>query len=293
MPSGGIRPAGVVARGFGWRHAGRSAWAVRDVDLCVEAGERVLLLGASGAGKSTLLAAIAGILQSAESGEAAGELLVDGEPAYDARHRSGLVLQDPETQLVMPRAGDDVAFGPENHAVPAGQIWARVDEALDMVGFGYGRDRPTAALSGGEKQRLALAGVLAIRPGLLCLDEPTANLDPDGAAMVRASVRRALAATGAGAIVVEQRVQAWLPLFDRVVVLDAGVGLLADGTPDRVVSAYAGELAAAGVWLPGRREPRPARGSVVGESLVTASDAGYTYRGAPAPAVRSVNLAVR
>ena len=88
----------------------------------------------------------------------------------------------------MARAGDDVAFGLENRGVPAGEIWPRVDEALRRVGFPYGRDRSTAALSGGEQQRLVLAGALALRPGLLLLDEPTANLDPAGAALVRAAV---------------------------------------------------------------------------------------------------------
>ena len=84
----------------------------------------------------------------------------------------------------MARAGDDVAFGLENRCLAAEAIWPRVDAALQAVGFGYGRDRPTDALSGGER-RLAIAGVLALRPGLLLLDEPTANLDPDGAAAIR------------------------------------------------------------------------------------------------------------
>ena len=100
----------IELRGFGWRYAGRRAWAVRDVDLRIERGERVLLLGLSGAGKSTLLAALAGLLTE-DSGERAGELAVDG--------RAGILFQDPQTQLVMARCGDDVAFGPENLGVPA------------------------------------------------------------------------------------------------------------------------------------------------------------------------------
>ncbi|HYN96492.1 MAG TPA: ABC transporter ATP-binding protein, partial [Pilimelia sp.] len=181
--------AHVRLRGFGWRHAGRRAWALRGVDLTIGRGERVLLLGPSGAGKSTLLAALAGLL-AGESGEAEGTAEIDGLEPRKARERVGVVFQDPQTSLVMARAGDDVAFGLENRGVDPAQIWPRVDEALHRVGFPYGRDRPTAALSGGEQQRLALAGALALRPDLLLLDEPTANLDPAGAALSRPAISR-------------------------------------------------------------------------------------------------------
>ncbi|GAB3860872.1 hypothetical protein GCM10027610_102520 [Dactylosporangium cerinum] len=103
----------VEFKGFGWRHAGRKAWAVRHFDLRIEHGERVLLAGASGAGKSTLLAALAGLLAE-DSGEQEGAVLVDGVPARAARADTGIVFQDPQTQLVMSRCGDDVAFGLEN-----------------------------------------------------------------------------------------------------------------------------------------------------------------------------------
>ena len=173
------RPARIDARGWGLRHPGRRDWAVRGLDLTIEAGERVLLLGASGAGKSTLLTALAGLVDESVV-ETEGQLLVDARHPRDARDRTGLLFQDPESQIVMGRAGDDIAFGLENRCVSTEGIWQRVDAALAAVDFPYGRDRPTHALSGGEQQRLALAGTLALRPGLLMLDEPTANLDPDG-----------------------------------------------------------------------------------------------------------------
>src|SRR5256885_10647132 len=177
----------ITLDGYGWRHAGRRAWAVRGVDLRIERGERVLLLGPSGAGKSTLLAALAGLLPE-DSGEREGEIHVDG--------RAGILFQDPEVQLVMARAGDDVAFGPENLGVPAAEIWPRVGAALRAVAFPYPLDRSTAALSGGEQQRLALAGVLALRPDVLLLDEPTANLDPAGAALIRSALTGLTTLTG-------------------------------------------------------------------------------------------------
>ncbi|TMB84802.1 MAG: ABC transporter ATP-binding protein, partial [Chloroflexi bacterium] len=170
------RPAGIEARGWGWRHAGRSAWALRGIDLRVDPGERILLLGPSGAGKSTLLLGLAGLLTATGGAESQGSLLLDGRPPADARDRVAIVFQDPDTQLVMGRAGDDIAFGLENRCVPTEAIWPRVDAALDAVGFPYGRHRPTTQLSGGEQQSLAIAGMLALRPGLILLDEPTANL---------------------------------------------------------------------------------------------------------------------
>jgi energy-coupling factor transporter ATP-binding protein EcfA2 len=275
--------AEVVLRGFGWRHAGRRAWAVRDVDLHIAHGERVLLLGPSGAGKSTLLAALAGLLAD-DSGEAAGTVEIDGldprksresaatgawatgawatgawsdgrrgEPVF-RRGGVGIVFQDPQTQLVMARSGDDVAFGLENRGVPAAQIWPRVSDALDRVGFPYPITRPTSALSGGEAQRLALAGVLAMRPSLLLLDEPTANLDPAGAQLVRDAIARSrVFTTETTLIIVEHRVTAALPLVDRVVVLEPGGGIRADGAPEVVFAAYGDRLADEGVWVPGFR----------------------------------------
>ncbi|MFD3687424.1 ABC transporter ATP-binding protein [Nocardiopsis sp. NPDC058631] len=239
--------------GWGWRHSGRDTYALRGVDLTVEPGERVLLLGASGAGKSTLLHSLAGLTgpDSALNGDQEGTLLVDGRPADRSRGAVGLVGQDPETQLVMARAGDDVAFGLENLGVDPSLIWPRVDHALDSVGFPYGRRHSTGALSGGEKQRLVIAGALAMRPRLLLLDEPTANLDPAGAALVRGVLERLLAETEATLVLVEHRVADVVGLVDRVVVVEPGGGVIADGDPSAVFAEHGRSLAERGVWIPG------------------------------------------
>jgi energy-coupling factor transport system ATP-binding protein len=281
----------IEARNWGWRHGGRRAWALRGLDLRIEAGERVLLLGPSGAGKSTLLAALAGLLDERTAGQAEGELKVGGLDPRSVRERTGIVFQDPESQLVMARAGDEVAFGLENRCVPTPEIWPRVDRALAQVGFGYGRDRPTDALSGGEQQRLALAGTFALGPRLLLLDEPTANLDPVGAALVRQSLEEILADPSLTLIVVEHRLAAALPLVRRAVVLEAGGGVVADGPPDEIFSRLGDQLAAAGVWVPDRPLARPARrGQAALQPMVLAEGVTYTYPGEADAAVDGVDL---
>ncbi|MFE1168716.1 ABC transporter ATP-binding protein [Nocardiopsis sp. NPDC058789] len=252
------RGARVELSGWGWKHSGRDTHALRGVDLTVEPGERVLLLGASGAGKSTLLHSLAGLTgeDGAISGEHEGSLLVDGAPADRGRGGVGLVSQDPETQLVMARAGDDVAFGLENLGVDPEDIWPRVERSLTEVGFPYGLRHSTGALSGGEKQRLVIAGALAMRPRLLLLDEPTANLDPAGAVLVRDLLSRLLAETEATLVLVEHRVADVVDLVDRVVVVEPGGGVIADGAPARVFAEHGRSLADQGVWIPGN-EPVP------------------------------------
>ena len=245
------RPARIDAHGWAWRHGSRARPAVEGLDLVIEPGERVLLLGPSGSGKSTILHGLAGVLGDDEEGEATGRLLIDGADASAARGRTGLVLQDPDAQLVMARVADDVAFGLENLGVPRPEIGPRVRAALAAVGLDLAPDRSTAALSGGQRQRLALAGVIAMRPGVLLLDEPTANLDPEGVLEVRDAVARVVRETGATLVVVEHRVPIWLPVVDRVVVLGRDGGVIADGPADVVLQRQASELRAAGVWLPG------------------------------------------
>ncbi|NOJ59079.1 ATP-binding cassette domain-containing protein [Arthrobacter sp. 260] len=249
----------IAARGWSWRHAGRKRPAVQDIDLVVQPGERVLLLGASGSGKSTLLHGLAGVLGDDGQGEEHGSLTLDGSPPGRVRGRAGLVLQDPDTQIVLARVGDEVAFGAENQSVPRAEIWERVRQALDDVGLDVPLDRSTTALSGGQKQRLALAAVLAMQPGLLLLDEPTANLDPEGVLEVRDAVVRVLDRTGATFVVVEHRVAVWADVVDRVVVLAADGGVLADGPPETVLtdSGTRARLAEAGVWIPGHQPAVP------------------------------------
>ena len=250
VPLGEGTGARVCARGWGWRHAGRKNAALSDVDLDIAPGERVLVLGPSGSGKSTLMGGLAGLLGGAEEGEATGTLTVDGVAPAEARGRVGLLMQDPEAQVVLARVGDDVAFGMENLGVAREEIWPRVENSLEAVGLSVPLDHSTTELSGGQKQRLALASILAMGPGLLLLDEPTANLDPSGVAEVRAAVEKVVERTGAIVVVVEHRVDVWASLVDRVIVVADGA-IAADGPLDEVLAQQGDALRERGIWLPG------------------------------------------
>ncbi|WP_267425397.1 ABC transporter ATP-binding protein, partial [Curtobacterium sp. GC_Cur_3] len=246
----GAHPARIEFRDWGWRYAERDSWAVRGVDLVVEPGKRVAVVGPSGAGKSTLLRAVAAVLPDEPdpdddtAAEVRGSVLVDGAAPESVRGRVGLVMQDPEAHTVMSRIGDDVAFGCENTGVPRAETWERVRSALDVVGLDLELDRSTTMLSGGQRQRLALAGVLAMRPGALVLDEPCANLDPDGVEQVHDAVRALLDDTGATLLVVEHRIGTWLDLVDRLVLLEPAGGVVADGTPAEVLLTHGDALTA-------------------------------------------------
>ena len=250
VPLGEGVGARVCARGWGWRHAGRKNAALSGVDLDIAPGERVLVLGPSGSGKSTLMGGLAGLLGGAEEGEATGTLTVDGVAPAEARGRVGLLMQDPEAQVVLARVGDDVAFGMENLGVAREKIWPRVEDSLEAVGLSVPLDHSTTELSGGQKQRLALASILAMGPGLLLLDEPTANLDPSGVAEVRAAVEKVVERTGATVVVVEHRVDVWASLVDRVIVVADGA-IAADGPLDEVLAQQGEALRERGIWLPG------------------------------------------
>ena len=273
------RPAALELRGWGYRHAYRNHFAVSDLSLSIPAGQRVLLLGASGIGKSTILEGVAGLLgdhapqsgqdqvEDDEGGVTQGQVLIDGNPAVSSRGRVGLVLQDPDAQAIFQRLGDNVAFGPENMGLPREEIWPRVRKAMAEVGLAdLQLTRSTMHLSGGQMQRLALAGALAMQPGLLLLDEPTANLDPVGIEQIVDAVRKVLDRQGSTMILVEHRAGPWMDMIDRVIVLGLGevedntggsgaaayrkTVIMADGSPEEVFTDPGLDLAALGIWVP-------------------------------------------
>ena len=152
--------------------------ALQGVSFRIEHGESVGIVGANGAGKSTLLQHLNGYLVPTQGAVRVGDYPLTKETVRQVRRTVGMVFQDPDDQLFMPTVYEDVAFGPLNLGLPAEEVAARVERALETVGVAHLRDRPPYRLSGGEKRAVAIATVLSMSPDILVLDEPTSNLDP-------------------------------------------------------------------------------------------------------------------
>ncbi|GAB2694257.1 energy-coupling factor transport system ATP-binding protein [Microbacterium marinum] len=235
-------------------HEGEDAATPASVTFEVAPGEVVLVLGPSGSGKSTLALTLNGLIPHAVPARLTGSVLVHGTDttaasvASLARH-VGMVFQDPDAQLITGTLRDDVAFGPENLLLPVDEVLGRTERALRQVGLWERRDENPDRLSGGGKQRLAIASALAMGSDLLVLDEPTANLDPAGIDDVYDALRTVVA-DGRSILLVEHNLDAAVQLTDRVVVLDADGRTVAVGGVDAVLRDRAEELHDLGVWLP-------------------------------------------
>ncbi|WP_036289687.1 ABC transporter ATP-binding protein [Microbacterium sp. MRS-1] len=245
----------LSVRDLGIRHDGADAEAPAGASFVVDRGEVVLLLGPSGAGKSTLALALNGLVPHAVPATVRGRVEVDGldtaeTPVSVLSTRVGMVFQDPDAQLVTGTLLDEVAFGPENLRLPVADVLERAEEALRRVGLWDRRHENPDRLSGGGRQRLAIACALAMGSPLLVLDEPTANLDPQGVEEVYATLGALVAAGDRAIVLVEHNLDAVVGIVDRVVVLDRTGRTVADGTVDEVLRARAAELHEMGVWLP-------------------------------------------
>ncbi|MDF2044709.1 ATP-binding cassette domain-containing protein [Microbacterium sp. Kw_RZR3] len=225
------------------------------VSLDVRPGEVVLLLGPSGSGKSTLALAMNGLVPHAVPATVEGTVRVAGQDAATATVAElatavGMVFQDPDAQLITGTLLDEVAFGPENLRLPVDEVLARAEAALRRMGLWHRRRESPDVLSGGGRQRLAIACALAMGSPLLVLDEPTANLDPAGVDDVYSALRDVVAAGDRAIVLVEHNLDAAVELVDRVVVLDETGCLVADGPIDAILRDRAADLHALGVWLP-------------------------------------------
>ena len=226
----------IEVRGLEYAYSlegGGHVTALQGIDLTIGRGEFVALIGPNGSGKSTLARHFDGLLVPT-----AGEVRVEGLSTSDprslwiVRQRVGLVFQNPDNQLVASTVEEDVAFGPENLALPPQEIRQRVDEALAIVGLASYRTHPPHMLSGGQKQLVAIAGTLATRPACIVFDEPTSMLDPPGRRKVLETIRRLNTREGITVVLITQSMDE-AALARRVLVMHAG-RIVMDGPPEEI-----------------------------------------------------------
>lgn len=235
--------------GFSFSYQGSGAWQLSAISTGLAQGERLAVMGATGAGKSTLAMALNGLIPHHHSGQVHGAIRVEGLDTATVsttelvRH-VGLVMQDPETQITGQTVLGDAAVGPANLGLPRGEVLERAHEALRLVGMSGLEDRDATALSGGQKQRLAIASIIAMRPGILVLDEPTSELDPQATSEVFEVVRRLSSDTHTSLIMVDHEPEIIAGWADRLLVLGAGY-ILYDGPPGDFFSDAAAVASAA------------------------------------------------
>ncbi|MES2209213.1 MAG: ABC transporter ATP-binding protein [Chloroflexota bacterium] len=297
-------PLPLVAEGVGFRYLGADRPALAGIDFRLPAGAVLLVVGPSGSGKSTLARAIAGLVPRDVPGTWSGSLRVgELETASAGRTqiaaRVGLLFQDPGSQLVMDRAADDVAFGLENRGWALEAMRDAVPGALRDAGLAGFERRRGSRLSGGEQQRLALAGVMAPSPAVIALDEPTANLDVAGATALFERLAATKALGNTTMVLVEHRADLAWPLADLVLALDRTGTPIDLGPPGLVLARSRDRLVSEGIWLPGDApdaggESRPGMLEVEddGPFLVDARDVRFAYEPGR-PVVRDVHLVIR
>jgi energy-coupling factor transport system ATP-binding protein len=298
----------LVIEKLSFRYRDRETTAIRDISFSANPGEILLIAGASGCGKTTLIRCINGLIPRSYKGELSGRILLNqsdtkGWPLARISQTVGTVLQDPERQILGTRVLHEVAFGLENLAMPRPEIISRVDESLQYLNIAYLRDRETFNLSGGEKQKVALAGVLAMRPSVLLLDEPLASLDPASAYETLDMVRR-LADEGMTVLMIEHRVEDVLRIRpERIMFMSDGdikyIGPLKG--LEEVVDYHEVKLSAPVIILRAAQDPAPAelkilpsaadRGAVT-EPLVQFDHVAFDYEGGT-EVLHDINLDIR
>jgi energy-coupling factor transport system ATP-binding protein len=210
-----------------FRYRGAKEWVLEGVNLRVASGEFIVIMGPSGCGKSTLALALTGAATRLLFGEVKGKIIVDGIDVLKAQtkeisQRIGIVLQNPETQLITMTVREELAFGPENLGLPTHEIRRRIEEVASKMRLSSLLDRPINALSGGEKQAVAVASVLTLRPKIMILDEITSMLDPVGMQMVTELIERMHQEYKLTILAIDHRVE-WASAFaHRILVMNNG-----------------------------------------------------------------------
>lgn len=241
----------IKTQNLAYTYPGATTPSIRDVSITIRKGDFVILTGPSGCGKTTLCRCFNGLIPHFYSGNLEGEIIVCGLNVADykihqlARH-VGLVFQNPENQLFALSVEKDVAFGLENFAVPREEMRKRVDWALQMAGITELSERPPHELSGGQQQRVAIASVLAMRPEIIVLDEPTSFLDPVGAEKIFEVINALNKKLGITIILVEHRLDLAAKYAHNVIVMDKGTVVL-KGAPRDIFTSDEARLLGVGI----------------------------------------------
>lgn len=241
-------------RNLWFKYPASPDWVLRDINLNIAEGEFVCLAGPSGCGKSTLLLALNGIVPHGTGGFMKGNVIVadhntGNHGVSELARIVGLVQQNPDGQFRTLGVEDEVAFGPENCTLPRDEVARRVDWALSVAKADHLRDRETDQLSGGEKQRVVIASALAMMPRVIVLDEPTSNIDMKGSFEILEALKEIRSRTRLTVLVAEHKLDLFLPISDRFIVIDQG-SILHDGPPASVVNRGSQGLVKLGVGSP-------------------------------------------
>jgi energy-coupling factor transporter ATP-binding protein EcfA2 len=300
----------LVIENLNFRYHSRETLAIKNISLSVDAGQVLLIAGASGCGKTTLARCINGLIPRSYKGELTGKILLKGNEVTklslaQVSQIVGTVLQDPERQILGTKVANEVAFGLENLSLPREEIVARVSESLEHLKIPHLLNRETFHLSGGEKQKVALAGVLAMHPSILLLDEPLASLDP-ASAQDALDIIRSLADEGMTVLMVEHRVEDVLRIHpeNAIFMMDGEIKYYGPTSGfDKTVDYHEVKLPAAMIMERAKVDPAPERlttlrknsvvGSVgkTGEALVKFEDISFWYD-ENQPVLHDVNLTI-
>ncbi|HJX23806.1 MAG TPA: ATP-binding cassette domain-containing protein [Candidatus Bathyarchaeia archaeon] len=226
----------ITIKDMWWKYEEGQEWALNDINLDVKKGEFLAIMGSNGAGKSTLCCCLNGLIPHSFSGTMRGKVFSAGmdtqqHKVSEIAERVGMVFQDPESQFILTAVADEVSFGPENLGLSVKEIGERLEWALRIVRMEWAREKPPRELSGGEKQRVAIAAALALRPEILILDEPTSQLDPLGKREVLTTLDELRKEFECTIIVATHEAENVVKFADRIILLNEGKKEL-EGTPE-------------------------------------------------------------
>src|ERR1044071_5327393 len=298
--------APLVIENLSFQYRTRPEPAIENISFALKPGEMLLIAGSSGCGKTTLARCINGLIPRSYRGKREGRVLLHGKDVAemqiaDVAQTVGTLLQDPERQIVASNVYNEIAFGPENLGLPNAEIMVRVEAAMKRLKIDHLRDRQTFNLSGGEKQKVALAGLLAMNPSILLLDEPLASLDP-ASAYEALEAFRSLADEGKTVILIEHRVEdAIAARPDRLLYMEAGQVKYLGPIDDLPTEINHREVKLPAEWVvkrvlqSGEKIDKPdfAPNTIKGDPLVVFENVDFRYSDETPLILQKVNLTVR